>query len=194
MGFRTSISGQEIARQVERILASPEFRNSETLKRFLRFVTEQEVAGREEQIKESTIAVEVFRRNPDFDPRADNVVRVHAHRLRGKLKEYYQSAGAQDPIRIEIPTGHYHPRFSRSSPSSAAPHPAEAETAGAEHVSGPAPVPAGWNIPLRMAVYLAAISVLIFVAGWLMGSRRSSGSPDPDPLSARAAELEGTNA
>jgi hypothetical protein len=64
-----------------------------------------------ESLKEYTIGVEAFGRPPDFDPKTDTIVRVQIHRLRQKLKEYYDSEGRHDPIVVEIPKGHYLPTF-----------------------------------------------------------------------------------
>ena len=38
-------------------------------------------------------------------------MRRQAHALRHKLAEYYSTEGKQDPIRVEIPLGHYVPSF-----------------------------------------------------------------------------------
>jgi hypothetical protein len=54
--------------QLERILASAGFAQSDRLSRFLRHVVEETVAGRESQIKETTIGVEVFGKPAGFDP------------------------------------------------------------------------------------------------------------------------------
>ena len=57
--------------------------------------------------KEVTIAHEVFNKSADFNPAEDTTVRVHIHKLRKKLDEYYQGEGQADDIRILIPKGHY---------------------------------------------------------------------------------------
>jgi TolB-like protein/Flp pilus assembly protein TadD len=49
----------------------------------------------------------VFARNPSYDPRVDPVVRVEARRLRYKLKEYYDTTGVADTLRITLPKGGY---------------------------------------------------------------------------------------
>ena len=67
--------------------------------------------GTTEGLKEYTIGVEAFGRKQDFDPKTDTIVRVQIHRLRQKLKEYYDAEGSRDPILIEIPKGHYLPSF-----------------------------------------------------------------------------------
>ena len=64
-----------------------------------------------DQLKETVIAVSVFGRPTDYDPKADTVVRNQALRLRLKLKDYYESEGARDPLMIQIPKGQYAPRF-----------------------------------------------------------------------------------
>ena len=98
--------------QLERVLHSRTLQNSENLKAFLRFVVEKTLANEDAQLKEYTIAVEVFGRRSDYDPRIDSVVRVQAGRLRTKLQEYYTAEGKNDPIIIDLPKGHYHPVFS----------------------------------------------------------------------------------
>ena len=67
--------------------------------------------GAAEQIKEYNIAVEALGRPADFDQKRDSIVRVEAHRLRKRLREYYEADGADHAIRIDIPPGQYAPRF-----------------------------------------------------------------------------------
>src|SRR5690348_2061172 len=99
-----------VAAQLEKILASPSFGNGSQASRLLRFVVERTLEGREEEIKESVLGVEVFGRQ-SFDPRTDPIVRVEASRLRQKLTGYYQSEGKQDAVRIVLPKRGYVPTF-----------------------------------------------------------------------------------
>ena len=46
-------------------------------------------------------------------------MRVQANRLRHLLDEYYLGPGSQDPVRIVLPLGSYHPLFERCSASAA---------------------------------------------------------------------------
>ncbi len=55
--------------------------------------------------------MEALKRPADFDQKKDSIVRVEAHRLRKRLADYYQSAGSDHAVRIEIPNGQYAPRF-----------------------------------------------------------------------------------
>lgn len=104
-------SPSEIRSALDGILASPGFEKSDQLKSFLRFVVEQTIAGRGDQIKAYTIAVDALGRDPSFDPQLDPIVRVEAGRLRRALENYYTGEGRYDSIVIELPIGHYLPVF-----------------------------------------------------------------------------------
>src|SRR5215467_11298667 len=104
-------NGQAVRQQLERILGSPGFSRNERLSRFLRHVVERHLDGKDDELKESVIAVEVFGRSPDFDSRLDPVVRSEAVRLRARLNDYYLKVGKADSLVIELPKGGYVPRF-----------------------------------------------------------------------------------
>ena len=97
--------------EVERIAASSYFAGSERLGRFLRYIVEEALAGRGGKIKEYAVGLEVYGRKPDFDPKADAIVRVEAGRLRAKLEQYYAHGGRENPVRIDVPKGSYAPVF-----------------------------------------------------------------------------------
>ncbi len=101
----------EIREQLERILASFATSGANRRSRLLRYLVEQTLEDRPESLKESVIATEVFDRAPSYDPQIDSVVRVEVGRLRARLAEYYEKAGADAPVRIEIPRGAYRPIF-----------------------------------------------------------------------------------
>ena len=104
-------SDNEVATQIDRILASRWFSRSERLCRFVRFSTNYALNRGTDRHKEYLVGVEVFDRGPAYDPRIDPIVRVEARRLRAKLKAYYASAGRDDQLRIEFPKGSYSPVF-----------------------------------------------------------------------------------
>src|SRR5215831_8580664 len=74
------------------------------------YCVEQSCEGRRENLKESVIGVSVFDRNPDYDPKIDPIVRVHARRLREKLDAFYSSEESHDIV-IQMPKGRYIARF-----------------------------------------------------------------------------------
>jgi hypothetical protein len=102
---------EECQRQVQRILQSVTFRNAATLQQLLQFLTARALDRGHVPLKEYIIGIEAFGRSQDFDPKTDTIVRVQIHRLRQKLREYYDSGGRHDPILVDIPKGHYLPRF-----------------------------------------------------------------------------------
>lgn len=96
---------------LERILQSPFFRASTRSKQFLNFVVEKKLEGREDEIKERTIGIELFDRIADFETSGDSIVRVNATEVRRRLGQYYQSARNTDPVQIVLPPGTYIPEF-----------------------------------------------------------------------------------
>lgn len=105
-----------IRRELDRVLSSAGFARNDRQSQFLRFLVERHLGGRESELKESVIAVEVFGRKADYDPKLDGIVRTEAVRLRARLDKYYAAEGSQDPLIIELPKGGYRPVF-RERPS-----------------------------------------------------------------------------
>jgi hypothetical protein len=103
---------EEKLEQLEKILHSRVLQGSESLVALLRYLVREEVAEPGIQIRESTIALEVFGCGSDFDSRTNSVVRVQTKRLRTKLQEYYETEGASDRVFIDLPKGHYKVAFS----------------------------------------------------------------------------------
>jgi hypothetical protein len=97
--------------ELETILSSGIFNRAPNLALLLNYVCLKYFEHGAEQIKEYNIAVEALGRPVEFDPRADSIVRVEAHRLRKRLKQYYEAEGAGHRVQIEIPAGQYAPRF-----------------------------------------------------------------------------------
>ena len=105
-----------VQRHLEKVLVSAEMCRSKKLCQFLRFTVEEVLRGHGSELKEYAIAVGVFKRNREFDPGADPIVRVQARRLRSKLAQYYQAEGRDESIQIEYPVGGYSPIFTRRTP------------------------------------------------------------------------------
>lgn len=105
----------DVLKQVNRIVESADFQTSPRNRSFLRYVAEETLAGRDAAIKAYSIALHVFGRPESFDPAVDPIVRIEAGKLRKALERYYLTAGASDPVRIEIPKGTYVPTFATAS-------------------------------------------------------------------------------
>jgi len=61
-------SPELIRSQLRRLLESVELRNSIVLSRFLQFNVEEKLAGRQDHLKEYTIAIKVIGKHGDFNP------------------------------------------------------------------------------------------------------------------------------
>ncbi len=143
------------------------------MRAFLRYITENEILGRTEKLKEQTIGVEVLGRPADYNPTDDNIVRVRAHELRGRLEKYFDSEGADEPFIITVPRGAYVPEFipRRIAPPKAAPLPHSSLEALAVPSSPPAPEtsvpparPSGARGQWRLAIAAATVAAVLGAA------------------------------
>ena len=100
---------EKISCQLRHILASPDIRATPHQIAFLKFVVKRTQEGKVNSIKGYTMATEVFGRREDFDQSIDPIVSIQAGGLRRALSRYYEAAGKNDPIRINIPNGTYVP-------------------------------------------------------------------------------------
>ena len=96
---------------LEKVLTSAEFSRAKRMARFLRFIVEETLAGRIDELKERQIGIEVFDRPVEWDPKVDNIVRSEARRLRAKFDRLLQHGGQADLIKIDIPKGGYAAEF-----------------------------------------------------------------------------------
>lgn len=105
------VGARDVRTELDRILQSRAFRNSERLQRFLKFAVECALEGANDRLKESVIGRAVYDRGPKYDPRTDSIVRVESQRLRRRLREYYEIEGREDPVSIVFQSGSYVPAF-----------------------------------------------------------------------------------
>lgn len=151
--------------ELRRILESKYFANSPKKSRFLEFVAEQSFQGNSEKLNEFLIGAEVYGRGPDFDQQKDPIVRVQAHEIRRLLKKYYEEEGKDSLIRIDIPSGHYVPVFSRTTSE---------EPLSTESAANPLPPSKGWKRNLHLAVTIS-LAVICVVLAVLLITRTGSG-------------------
>jgi hypothetical protein len=97
--------------QVERILHSDTFRNSDVLRRLFRFLADKSLSGEADQLKEYIIGIDALGKPSTYDPRQDSVVRIQVGRLRQKLADYYRTEGVDDPIVVDLPKGRFKLNF-----------------------------------------------------------------------------------
>jgi hypothetical protein len=101
------IDAPKIREQLDRLLAHPLFANSKRYPALLAYTVEQTLLGNAGELKERSIAVEVFGRSPDYDANADPVVRITAGEVRKRLTQYYYDSAHRGELVIELPTGSY---------------------------------------------------------------------------------------
>jgi len=107
-----------LQQEVERVLGSRTFATAPQLRRFLEYCAGHVGEGRQGELKESVIGVEVFgRAASNYDPRLDPIVRVMATRLRKRLDDYYQAETAGARARLVMPKGSYELMLERSQSS-----------------------------------------------------------------------------
>jgi hypothetical protein len=97
--------------ELERILDSPDFRNSHQSQRLLRHVVELTLEGQIDELRERAIAVALFGREVGFDTNEDPIVRVRANEVRKRLTRYYESLQETPPVRLELHAGSYRVEF-----------------------------------------------------------------------------------
>lgn len=114
-GSSMALPPEEIQAQLQRMLSSPVFQRASRPSRFLEFAVAHSLREPGKAPAESQVAAAVFDRS-DFDPRLDPIVRVEAVRLRKRLKEYYETAGKNDPVRVALPERGYLAEFRRVDP------------------------------------------------------------------------------
>lgn len=164
--------------ELDRILKSRFLANSPKKTRFLEFVSEQTFLGNGDKLNEYMIGVEVYDRGAEFDPQRDPIVRVQAHEIRRLLKKYYEEEARNSPIRMDLPSGHYVPIFTRNSDEAI-----EGDDKGA--APGIMESNSSSTLPWTLAIILGLISAVLavlLVLNWT--SRRSTQSRiQPNTLS-----------
>ena len=89
-----------------------DFERSHRLSLLLSFLGTHYFQGEVDQINEYNIATQVFGRSKTaFDSNEDSIVRVEAHRLRKRLKDFYENEGKDRTVQMSIPMGNYVPSF-----------------------------------------------------------------------------------
>jgi len=99
--------------QLQRVLASAFFRNSDRSTRLLKHVVETALYGHNALLNQRSIGVNVFCRSNGYNADKDNVVRTAAVDMRSRLERYYALPEHQGQLRIILSPGSYVPQFAR---------------------------------------------------------------------------------
>jgi hypothetical protein len=98
---------------LNKIISSKIFSNVEQYTELIKFLVHSEI--NHTSVKEYTIGMEIFKKGKEFNPTNDPSVRIFMHRLRNKIKSYYETEGKTDKVILTIPKGHYEVRFQQRS-------------------------------------------------------------------------------
>jgi hypothetical protein len=110
-GVVVGLTAEMIRAQLDLLVRDEVFRSSRRSVAFLRYVVEQTLSGSASQIKERTIGVEVFGREPTYDTNGDHIVRTAATELRKRLAIYYGDEKHRSELRVGLSPGSYIPHF-----------------------------------------------------------------------------------
>jgi hypothetical protein len=168
--------------QVDRLCESAVLHSSESLCRLLRYLAQKELETPGIHVKEYQIATEVFGRPADFDPQVESTIRVQATRLRGKLTDYYASAGLSDPIVVELPKGSYSLQFRYRTPANGASK-NQAAPEPPKHMAVPSRPSSAWLI----AVALLSLVIMILAITLAIVARDKKTAQASLPLASEAA-------
>jgi hypothetical protein len=136
----------------------------------LAYTVEQALDGNASELKERTIGVEAFGREPDYDVNLDPVVRMTAAEVRRRLSQYYYNSDHAGELVIELPVGSYVPCFREPAfhPTGSAP------TQPAEHIEAPSRQSLAADVPqadsqratsrLKLQHWIAFAIALLFAA------------------------------
>jgi hypothetical protein len=163
----------------QRVASSSHFARSPLLTRFLLYVVAETFEGREDDITEHRIGVQVFDRRLGYSTIEDNIVRTYARQLRKRLAEFFTGEGSSESMRIDIPLGGYVPVFVPASeyhpvkemhalPVSVNIHTQPAEPLGTVQLVDPR---RRWKRWLITAAAIVAYSTAIVCITWLFSAR-----------------------
>jgi hypothetical protein len=164
-------------KQVRRIVAGRHFSRSPLLSKFLLYIVAETIEGRQDEITEHQIGVQVFGRPAGYRTVEDNIVRNYARQLRKRLAEYFAGDGRDDPQRIEIPSGGYVPVFLESANNTPVQLDATSREPGMVQLPAPgaaadddrpaAALQWNWRWILMVTAPLAAYSCVLVGLTWL---------------------------
>ena len=179
------VDAPKVREQLERLLAHPLFANSKRYPALLAYTVEQTLLGNAAELKERSIAVEVFGRAPTYDANADPVVRITAGEVRKRLTQYYYDPDHRGEVVIELPIGSYVPAFRGPERPPAEPEAAtESAEAPADSAAASAPVAPEGRGRLRWWLFGGVVVLLVAAtaAGWFAGRRYREEPPPPSNM------------
>ncbi len=164
--------------QLQRLLAHPLFTASKRYPTLLAYTVEETLRGNAGELKERTIGVGAFGREPDYDANADPVVRIVAAEVRKRLIQYYYDPTHAAELVIELSPGSYVPSFREPEPAvSLAPPNEPGPRASDPRAPVTGALPAVAHPRHRAWVRHAAVALLAGTVGLVAGQYRPTPAP-----------------
>ncbi|MES1258668.1 MAG: malectin domain-containing carbohydrate-binding protein [Acidobacteriota bacterium] len=191
MSPKVEAGSRERRAVLDAVLNSAEFQRAPALARLLRYLCEKSLEGKDHEIKEFSIATEVYGKDQNFGDKRDSLVRVEVSRLRKRLRTFYEGEGAGHSLRIVIPAGTYRPDFEPRDEQPEAPVRTEFEVAPVEVDPAPVAVATPERRPATTPRWYAYIGfVIVVLAGvWLFENRPTASRPAVPPPPVPAGPL-----
>jgi hypothetical protein len=155
------LDASAVREQLDRVLASPHFRNSRRCQSLLRFVTETLLDNQPDDLREKIIGIKVFGREATYDTGHDAIVRNVATEVRKRLAQYYLEDGRERELRIDLPAGSYLPVFTPARDHSAVPP---------DPVPGRAASRPSWRGPRTVAAGVVVLALAIGGLAWRLSA------------------------
>lgn len=150
----------EVSAALGRISATAEFVRAPVMRRLLDYLVEETLAGRGDQVKAYSVAVDGLGRDPDFDTQADSYPRVQVGRLRRMLDAHYARHPLTTGLGLSIPNGSYKVRFfAPGEPATPTPPPPPQDR---DWVVAPRAIRPGWP-------WITILSLVIVLLGGVIG-------------------------
>ncbi len=99
--------------EAESVLKQAVFQRSPVLSKLLRYLLDETVAGRADNLKSFVVAIEGLGRNENFDAASDSSARVQMVRLRKTLEAHYAQHGPVAELCIYLQPGSYTVRLGK---------------------------------------------------------------------------------
>jgi hypothetical protein len=152
------------------VLSSQAFSESPVLARLLKYLCSNHFNENKSTLNEYKIGVEALGRPADFDPATNSSVRVEMHRLRARLRKYYETEGADHTFRIMVMEGRYELQFTRREDRLAASSDKQEETGRS------ADLRKKW-IAYKTVAIPAVVIVILLISFWMVFGVRSCKAP-----------------
>ena len=150
--------------ELTEILKTHHFTSSRRYPALLRYIVAKTLDGQADELKERTVGIEVFQRQPDYDTNNDTIVRFAAGEVRKRLALFYHENAGDRPLQITLPAGSYVPEFYRMAPAETLPIEATSALGLPKSLEIIAPLPRHRSVSTRLPLLVALTSILLIAS------------------------------